>query len=61
MFIAFGVIVIVLLTIMIFAIATERFSPKEGIGCVVVVALVLLAFFIIGYLLVAHPDWYRFW
>ena len=61
MFIVFSIIVIVLLAVMVFAIVTQRFSPKEGIGCVVVVALVLLAFFIIAYLLIAHPDWYRLW
>ena len=61
MFIAFGIIVIALVALMASAIATQRFSPKEGMGCVVVIVLVLLAFFIIAYLLFAHPDWYRFW
>ena len=61
MFIAFGVIVVVLLAIMAFAIVTKRFTPKEGMGCVVSIALVLLAFFVIAYLLIEHTSWYRFW
>ena len=61
MFIAFGIIVAVLLAILVVAIATERFSPKEGIGCFVVIVLILMAGFVIYYLVTGHPDWYRLW
>lgn len=61
MFIAFGIFVLVLLAILVFAIVTGRFSPKEGVGCFVVIVLVAFTFLFIVYLLVSHPDWYRFW
>ena len=61
MFIVFGILVLVLLAILVLAIVTGRFSPKEGVGCFVAIVLVALAFFFIAYLLVSHPDWYRLW
>ena len=61
MAIVIGIVILALLALMVFAIVTGRFSPKEGMGCFVSVALVIVAVFMVVYMIVAHPDWYRLW
>ena len=61
MLLAVTAIAVVLVAILIFVLVTGRFSPKEGIGCFVAVALVALAFGTVAYMVIAHSEWYRFW